>query len=99
MARATQRGDHLTREDRARLLRYMLLMRASEERALTLYKQGKVPGSFYDGCGQEAISVGAAYVLGPWTGCASCTATWGLISCAGSPRTAISPTTWDGREA
>ena len=64
-ARGAKRGDHLTREDRARLLRYMLLMRASEERALTLYKQGKVPGSFYDGCGQEAISVGAAYALGP----------------------------------
>jgi pyruvate dehydrogenase E1 component alpha subunit len=56
---------HLTREDRANLFRYMTMMRASEERALTLYKQGKVPGSFYDGCGQEAISVGAAYVLGP----------------------------------
>jgi pyruvate dehydrogenase E1 component alpha subunit len=40
------------------------MMRASEERALTLYKQGKVPGSFYDGRGQEAISVGAAFVLG-----------------------------------
>jgi len=64
-ARDSSRGDHLTREDRAGLLRYMLLMRVSEERALTLYKQGKVPGSFYDGCGQEAISVGAAYVLGP----------------------------------
>jgi TPP-dependent pyruvate/acetoin dehydrogenase alpha subunit len=58
-------GDHLEREDRAGLLRYMLMMRLSEERALTLYKQGKVPGSFYDGRGQEAISVGAAYVLGP----------------------------------
>jgi TPP-dependent pyruvate/acetoin dehydrogenase alpha subunit len=58
-------GDHLEREDRARLLRYMVMMRLSEERALTLYKQGKVPGSFYDGCGQEAISVGASYVLGP----------------------------------
>jgi TPP-dependent pyruvate/acetoin dehydrogenase alpha subunit len=58
-------AEQLTREDRARLLRYMLLMRVSEERALTLYKQGKVPGSFYDGRGQEAISVGAAYVLGP----------------------------------
>ena len=55
----------LTREDRANLFRYMVMMRASEERALTLYKQGKVPGSFYDGCGQEAISVGAAFVLGP----------------------------------
>jgi TPP-dependent pyruvate/acetoin dehydrogenase alpha subunit len=55
----------LTREDRATLFRYMAMMRASEERALTLYKQGKVPGSFYDGCGQEAISVGASFVLGP----------------------------------
>ena len=40
-------------------------MRASEERALTLYRQGKVPGSFYDGRGQEAISVGSSFVLGP----------------------------------
>jgi TPP-dependent pyruvate/acetoin dehydrogenase alpha subunit len=58
-------GEHLTREDRALLLRYMVLMRVSEERALTLYRQGKVPGSFYDGSGQEAISVGASFVLGP----------------------------------
>jgi pyruvate dehydrogenase E1 component alpha subunit len=53
----------LTREDRAELLRYMTTMRAAEERALSLYKQGKVPGSFYDGRGQEAISVGAAFAL------------------------------------
>jgi len=63
--RDPSRGDHLTREDRTGLLHYMLLMRTSEQRALTLYKQGKVPGSFYDGCGQEAISVGSAFVLGP----------------------------------
>ncbi len=55
----------LTQEDRRALLRYMLLMRATEERALTLYRQGKVPGSYYDGRGQEAISVGAAFTLGP----------------------------------
>jgi len=55
----------LTREDRARLFRFMVMMRAAEERGLGLYKQGKVPGSFYDGCGQEAISVGAAYALAP----------------------------------
>ena len=55
----------LNHGDRGRLLRFMALMRASEERALTLYKQGKIPGSFYDGRGQEAISVGAAYALGP----------------------------------
>jgi pyruvate dehydrogenase E1 component alpha subunit len=43
----------------------MLMMRAAEERGLTLYRQGKVPGSFYDGRGQEAVSVGSAFVLGP----------------------------------
>ncbi|HEX3669812.1 MAG TPA: thiamine pyrophosphate-dependent dehydrogenase E1 component subunit alpha [Acidimicrobiia bacterium] len=62
---APETGNGLTRSDRAELLRYMLMMRASEERALTLYKQGKVPGSFYDGRGQEAISVGAAWALEP----------------------------------
>jgi len=55
----------LERSDRANLLRYMAMMRAAEERAITLYRQGKIPGSFYDGCGQEAISVGSSYVLGP----------------------------------
>jgi TPP-dependent pyruvate/acetoin dehydrogenase alpha subunit len=55
----------LTHDDRRALLRYMLLMRATEERALTLYRQGKVPGSYYDGRGQEAISVGSAFALGP----------------------------------
>ena len=62
---APETGNGLTRSDRAELLRYMLMMRASEERALTLYKQGKVPGSFYDGRGQEAISVGAAWAMEP----------------------------------
>ena len=57
--------DHLSRDDRANLMRYMTMMRVAEERGLTLYRQGKVPGSFYDGCGQEAISVGAAYTLAP----------------------------------
>jgi TPP-dependent pyruvate/acetoin dehydrogenase alpha subunit len=57
--------DALKRDDRTLLLRYMLLQRLSEERGLTLYKQGKVPGSFYDGCGQEAVCVGAAFALGP----------------------------------
>jgi pyruvate dehydrogenase E1 component alpha subunit len=55
----------VSRDDRAGLLRYMLLMRATEERALTLYRQGKVPGSYYDGRGQEAVSVGSAFALSP----------------------------------
>lgn len=56
---------HLTRADRAALLRFMTMMRLAEERGLTLYRQGKIPGSFYDGCGQEAIPVGSSFALGP----------------------------------
>jgi pyruvate dehydrogenase E1 component alpha subunit len=41
----------------------MLLMRGIEERAMNLYRQGKVPGSFYDGYGQEAVSVGATFAM------------------------------------
>jgi pyruvate dehydrogenase E1 component alpha subunit len=58
-------GEHLSSEDRVALLRYMLLMRTIEERAMSLYKQGRVPGSFYDGFGQEAVSAGAAFAMGP----------------------------------
>jgi len=65
-AREPEAGrEALTREDRALLLRYMLMMRKAEERGVTLYKQGKVPGSFYDGRGQEAVCVGSSFVLGP----------------------------------
>jgi TPP-dependent pyruvate/acetoin dehydrogenase alpha subunit len=58
-------SEHLTLQDRVELLRYMLLMRGIEERAMNLYRQGKVPGSFYDGYGQEAVSVGAAFAMAP----------------------------------
>jgi pyruvate dehydrogenase E1 component alpha subunit len=54
---------HLTPEDRVGLLRAMLSMRAIEQRAMNLYRQGKVPGSFYDGFGQEAVSVGATWAM------------------------------------
>ena len=63
-----QNGAHkasLTVDDRCELFRHMLLMRATEERALTLYRQGKVPGSYYDGRGQEAVSVGSSFALSP----------------------------------
>jgi TPP-dependent pyruvate/acetoin dehydrogenase alpha subunit len=55
--------EHLTLDDRVALLRFMLLMRGIEERAMNLYRQGKVPGSFYDGFGQEAVSVGSAFAM------------------------------------
>jgi TPP-dependent pyruvate/acetoin dehydrogenase alpha subunit len=54
----------LSTADQRGLLRAMFLMRSVEERGLSLYKQGKIPGSFYDGRGQEAISVGATWALG-----------------------------------
>jgi len=58
-------SEHLRLEDRVWLLRAMLLMRGLEERAMSLYRQGKVPGSFYDGYGQEAVSAGAAFAMAP----------------------------------
>jgi pyruvate dehydrogenase E1 component alpha subunit len=66
-AESTHLGDvseHLTTDDRVGLLRAMLMMRGIEERAMTLYRQGKVPGSFYDGFGQEAVSAGATWAMG-----------------------------------
>jgi TPP-dependent pyruvate/acetoin dehydrogenase alpha subunit len=57
-------SDHLNADDRVGLLRAMLMMRGIEERAMTLYRQGKVPGSFYDGFGQEAVSAGATWAMG-----------------------------------
>ena len=56
-------SEHLTTEDRVGLLRAMLMMRGIEQRAMMLYRQGKVPGSFYDGFGQEAVSAGAAWAM------------------------------------
>lgn len=64
---AKSKADHplLTFADRTELLRFMLLHRAVEERLFNLYKQGKIPGSFYDSHGQEAIPTGVAFALGP----------------------------------
>ena len=56
-------ASHLTLADRVGMLRLMVLTRAVEERGLSLYKQGRVPGSFYDGRGQEATAVGATFAL------------------------------------
>src|SRR3954471_4024486 len=64
--------DHrfkLTDDDRAALLRFMYLMRFSEERSIALYRQGQVPGSHYAGRGQEAVSVGSSFALGPKDRC------------------------------
>jgi pyruvate dehydrogenase E1 component alpha subunit len=59
----TTTTERLTVADRVELLRYMLEMRGIEQRAMTLYRQGQVPGSFYDGFGQEAVSAGSAFAM------------------------------------
>ena len=50
----------LDREDLLGIYRNMLLTRGVEDRGHILYKQGKIPGSFYTGRGNEAASVGVA---------------------------------------
>src|SRR6202011_1646377 len=47
----------LDREALIGLYRSMLVTRRLEEAGHTLYKQGKIPGSFYTGRGNEAASV------------------------------------------
>ena len=55
----------LDREDLLTIYRNMLVTRGIEERGHILYKQGKIPGSFYTGRGNEASAVGVATALGP----------------------------------
>ena len=42
---------------------WLHLVRAVEEAGRRLYLQGRLPGSFYDGRGQEATAVGAALAM------------------------------------
>jgi pyruvate dehydrogenase E1 component alpha subunit len=55
----------LDREDLLQVYRSMVLTRGIEERGHILYRQGKIPGSFYTGRGNEAASVGVATAMGP----------------------------------
>jgi TPP-dependent pyruvate/acetoin dehydrogenase alpha subunit len=55
----------LDREDLLGIYRHLLLTRGIEDRGHILYKQGKIPGSFYTGRGNEAASVGVATAMGP----------------------------------
>ena len=54
----------LDREDLLTIYRNMLITRGIEERGHILYKQGKIPGSFYTGRGNEASAVGVATAMG-----------------------------------
>jgi len=55
----------VTTDERVALFRLVLLQRLFEERALALYRQGRIAGSFYDGRGQEAVAAAAGLALGP----------------------------------
>ena len=44
---------------------WLHLVRAIEAAGRRLYLQGRLPGSFYDGYGQEATAVGAGLALAP----------------------------------
>jgi pyruvate dehydrogenase E1 component alpha subunit len=56
--------EDLGRDELVSLYRSMLTTRGLEEMGHVLYKQGKIPGSFYTGRGNEAGSVGVAAAMG-----------------------------------
>src|SRR5213596_1214918 len=55
----------LLREDLLGIYRNMVMSRGIEERGHILYRQGKIPGSFYTGRGNEGAAVGVATAMGP----------------------------------
>jgi TPP-dependent pyruvate/acetoin dehydrogenase alpha subunit len=54
----------LDREDLLGIYRNMVTTRGVEERGHILYRQGKIPGSFYTGRGNEGAAVGIATAMG-----------------------------------
>src|SRR6476620_3937315 len=54
----------LLREDLLGVYRNMVMSRGIEERGHILYRQGKIPGSFYTGRGNEGAAVGVATAMG-----------------------------------
>ncbi|HEV2423727.1 MAG TPA: thiamine pyrophosphate-dependent dehydrogenase E1 component subunit alpha [Terriglobia bacterium] len=58
-------ASKLTRSQHHDLYYYLRLNRRVDEQLTNLYRQGKVVGGVYSSLGQEAISVGTAYALGP----------------------------------
>src|ERR1700693_5595055 len=58
-------ASSLTREQHLELYYFMRLNRVLEEQMVRLFRQNKIVGGLYSSLGQEAISVGTAYALGP----------------------------------
>src|SRR5439155_11966093 len=57
------RDAGLDRDDLLGMYRSMLITRGVEERGHILYRQGKIPGSFYTGRGNEGAAVGVATAM------------------------------------
>ena len=55
----------LPRERQLEIFRLLKLNRLVEDRLINLYRQGKVVGGLYGSRGQEAVSIGTAFALGP----------------------------------
>ena len=55
----------LSREQALEIYYYLRLNRSLEEPLVRLFRQNKIFGGLYTSLGQEAISVGSAYALGP----------------------------------
>jgi TPP-dependent pyruvate/acetoin dehydrogenase alpha subunit len=58
-------ASSLTREQHLDLYYFMRLDRELEEQMARLFRQNKIVGGLFSSFGQEAISVGTAYALGP----------------------------------
>lgn len=53
----------LKKEDYLKIYYYMKLIRALDERASIMYRQGKLYGGVYSGRGNEAVAIGTAWTL------------------------------------
>jgi TPP-dependent pyruvate/acetoin dehydrogenase alpha subunit len=61
---ATDQGGRPLPDDRLKEILYKLMLaRHFDERMEALYRQGRLPGAFYSGRGQEGTHVGVAYAL------------------------------------
>jgi pyruvate dehydrogenase E1 component alpha subunit/2-oxoisovalerate dehydrogenase E1 component alpha subunit len=56
-------AEELPRESLLELYRFMRQTRSLEERLVSLFRQGRIPGNVHRSLGQEACAVGSAYAL------------------------------------
>ena len=87
-------GLGLDREALLRILHSLLLTRRLDERGHVLYKQGRLPGSFYTCKGNEGASVGVAAAMRPEGPGRAAARNLGVHLSAASSPGACSASTW-----